>query len=192
MRNVIGIGEEAGEMELLRVPFGDLMSDVVQFGDNEFESYGRGKMKGNLPHLRRGIMAARHAAAFGIYHRSQMPVIDEEDIDALKSLLDDECIGYSFDATKVQDLRPTQCQIYCDRAIAAIAEFGVVKTKEYLGSKHIISDARNDILDGHHRWLTAMFFSPTFVLPRFKIDAPLSSILPMLLRFSDARHPRNN
>ncbi len=190
MNKIITLGQEAGGMELLRDPFEVLLSESKRFANDAFMAHGWGTLRQNLPNFSDGIKRARIAASMGMFHRSQMPVIDEPDLPDLKQYLAGT-YGYSVGYSRVDKMKPTQCQIYVDKAVGGTAKFGIVGTKAFLDANHTVTDINDEILDGHHRWLTGMTISHKLEVPHLKINATLDEILPSLLKFSDARHERN-
>jgi hypothetical protein len=97
----------------------------------------------------------------------------------------------------VGDLKPIQKQIYIDKSIkmAHNDEKGITvdSTKKFLQGKtfYIVS---NDgyILDGHHRWLTAMIIDPTMKVNTISIDMPIKELLPMMTAYGDAIGNKRN
>jgi len=78
---------------------------------------------------------------------------------------DDEDKGISFKQNQsipVGKGYPTQQQIYTDKALFNLLNFGVVVDGEVFGSQVIAVNVDEDyyILDGHHRWAAAILGSP--------------------------------
>jgi len=83
-----------------------------------------------------------------------------------KGGLDDEDSSVGFNQNQqipVGKGYPTQQQIYVDKALFNMLNFGAVKGGELHGSQVIAVEAGGDyyILDGHHRWASGMLGSPS-------------------------------
>lgn len=192
----IADGQPAGDprYELLRDPRSDLVRDVQLFADPLFiQGPERRGLLNSLPHFGLGIDKARVAAWGGQFRRNEMPVIQEEDLEDLKAALTRENIKEFCEECRVLpgELSPMQRQIYVDKAVSGTAKNGVAATRLFLMRNHLIIDRDNNLIDGHHRWLTACTLDLAMPLPAFRIKAPLQMMLKTLLAFSDARHRRN-
>lgn len=184
-------GQAAGILELLTDPLTEFLLEARLFADEKFAERGF-TLAEELPLYDEGLLIARSRAVLGNYRRHEMPVIDEVDLEDLQVFLKQRFGDVvEFGTIEAADALPTQCQIYVDKAVAGTAKFGVEGTKQFLMSNHLVTAANQEILDGHHRWLTACTINPELALPQFRIDVPLEKLLPSLLEFSDARHERN-
>lgn len=184
-------GEAAGLLPLLTDPADQFMTDTRLFAEEQFYANNR-SLYLELPEFDRGIRMARAMAKLGTRHRAEMPVINDDDLPDLYAFI--QAHGGSIQRTKSRPrtLKPVQCQIYADRSISGTAKSGRRATIDFLHHKPILTDANGDILDGHHRWLTACTIDPYMVLPQHQIaNITLAELLPDLLKFSDARHGRN-
>lgn len=92
-----------------------------------------------------------------------------------------------------KSLKPIQKQIYLSKAIEAIIGFGVKGSTYFLQKKSILvvsSDAR--IIDGHHRFLSALLIDPDMKLQAVSVDLPIKIFLPLALSYSDAVGNKRN
>jgi len=100
----------------------------------------------------------------------------------------DDVVNVKLGKVKVGDLKPIQRQIYFDKSVGDIANFGAAGTKSFATSKDntfiISSDKR--IIDGHHRYLSAVLVDPTMMVNALIIDLPIKDLLPLTLSYSDA------
>tara|TARA_Y100000034_G_scaffold122053_1_gene167044 strand:- start:1015 stop:1656 length:642 start_codon:yes stop_codon:yes gene_type:complete len=99
----------------------------------------------------------------------------------------DDVIGVTIKQIPVKKLKPIQKQIYYDKSIKSTARFGIGKITDFLTKKSffIISDD-NYIIDGHHRFLSAMLVNPDMKVHALSIDLPIKELLPMSLAYGDA------
>lgn len=188
-------GQTAGDprYELLRTPIAEAVRDLTDYADARFREHGSSLVE-SLPNFSDHYERSRGLAVAGRYHRNQMPVIDEADLQALKELFStpEARLEWCEVCTVTpDDVTPSQCQIYCDKSINGTAASGVSGTLDFLKSNHLVVSRDNWIVDGHHRWLTANLIDPHVQLPAFRIKADLADALPLLLAFSDGRHERN-
>lgn len=93
----------------------------------------------------------------------------------------------------IKKLKPIQKQIYFDISITATAEFGGAKgSATFIKKNTFIISADNYIIDGHHRYLSAMLIDPNMTVPVLSIDLPLSKLLPLTLSYGDAIGNKRN
>lgn len=104
----------------------------------------------------------------------------------------DDVVSVSSVSVPASDLKPIQRQIYFDKSIGAIAEFGVGSTKEFLKSSLMIMSGDQYIIDGHHRWLSANLVDPDFEMTGIKIDLPIHKLLPLATAYGDALGNKRN
>lgn len=94
---------------------------------------------------------------------------------------------------KVSDLIPIQKQIYFDKSIGTVIANGVKSSKSFLSSKSFfITSSDNFIIDGHHRFLSAMLIDPKMSVNTLSINLPIAKLLPMSLAFGDAIGNKRN
>lgn len=103
----------------------------------------------------------------------------------------DDKVKVKFVKVSAKDLIPIQEQIYFDKGIDTIIR-EKENTKSFLDSKTTIISSDNYVIDGHHRFLTALLLDPKYKVNCMMIDLPLSKLLPMSLSYGDAvGNPRN-
>jgi len=98
----------------------------------------------------------------------------------------DDVVKVNKASISVNKLKPIQRQIYFDKAINTIASFGASKSLAYIKTTTFICSNDNYIIDGHHRFLSAMLIDPSAKINVLKINLPLSILLPMSLSYTDA------
>ena len=100
----------------------------------------------------------------------------------------DDVVNVKLGKVKIGDLKPIQQQIYFDKSVGDIANFGAAGTKSFATSKGntfiISSDKR--IIDGHHRYLSGVLVDPSMMVNALIIDLPIEELLPLTLTYSDA------
>lgn len=111
--------------------------------------------------------------------------LDDED-------LQDDKVKVASVRVKAKELRPIQRQIYLDKSMGATGKFGVAATKQFLGKSLMILSEDQFIIDGHHRWTSALIVDPQIPLPGVKIGLPISKLLPVSLAYGDAIGNKRN
>ena len=99
----------------------------------------------------------------------------------------DDTVDVNIEKKRIGDLKPIQKQIYYDKSMSNIVEFGIDATIDFLTNKSFfISSSDNFIIDGHHRWLSGMLINPDLKVNVLEIDLPLEKLLPLSRAYSDA------
>ena len=102
------------------------------------------------------------------------------------SITDDQ-IDVRITQVPISKLKPIQKQVYYDKSMGAIAQFGVKASNEFITEKSffVISDD-NYIIDGHHRFLSGILTCGKCKVNALKIKLPIKKLLPMSLAYGDA------
>ena len=99
----------------------------------------------------------------------------------------DDIISTSLEQLEAGSLTPIQEQIYFDKAVKKLIEYGVDDTVEFLQNDSMIIVSKDGyILDGHHRWLTAMLIDHTLEIQAMVIGVEKDKLIKLLNAFSDA------
>jgi len=106
--------------------------------------------------------------------------------------LQDDKVKVTSVKVAAKDLKPIQKQIYFDKCMGATGKFGVAATRSFLSKSLTIMSSDNYIIDGHHRWTSALVIDPAMQMPGIKIDLPISKLLPVSLAYGDAIGNRRN
>lgn len=104
----------------------------------------------------------------------------------------DDVVKVTRDKISAKDLIPIQDQIYFDKGIGTIVNNGVAGTIKLLNSKVLIVSSDNRIIDGHHRFLSAILLDRNMKLNVLKINLPLSKLLPLSIAYGDAIGNKRN
>lgn len=105
----------------------------------------------------------------------------------------DDQVSIDLVMISAKDLEPIQEQIYLDKAFGTIVKFGIEKTKEVMEKKILIASADNKIIDGHHRFLSALLIDKNLKLKVLQIGLPIDKLLPLATAYGDAiGNKRNN
>ena len=69
-----------------------------------------------------------------------------------------------------------------------MAQFGAKGTIDFSKSKnnYYVISSDNRIIDGHHRFLSAVLVDPGIKVSALEIDMPIRKLLPMTLAYTDA------
>lgn len=106
--------------------------------------------------------------------------------------LQDDKIKVSQVKVPVKKLKPIQRQIYFDKSVTPLAEFGVPSSRSFFQSTMTIMSEDEYIIDGHHRWLASLIIDPTLPMSGIKIALPISKLLPVALSYGDAIGNKRN
>tara|TARA_B100000963_G_scaffold195085_2_gene169761 strand:- start:8931 stop:9650 length:720 start_codon:yes stop_codon:yes gene_type:complete len=100
----------------------------------------------------------------------------------------DDIVTVSAKKVAVKNLKPIQKQIYFDKSFKNIADYDLKDSLKFLKSDKNIFIISNDnaIIDGHHRFLTAMLIDPNISVNTIAIDLPIRELLPLTLSYTDA------
>ena len=105
----------------------------------------------------------------------------------------DDIIDITIKNIPVNKLKPIQKQIYVDKSLDATAKFGIDGTTKFLTSKtFFIASDDNFIIDGHHRYLSAMLIDPNMKVNVLSIDLPIKDLLPLSTAYGDAIGNKRN
>ena len=100
----------------------------------------------------------------------------------------DDIVDVKIKQVAVGNLKPIQSQIYFDKSIRNVAQFGAKGTRDFSASKNnfYVVSSDNRIIDGHHRFLSAVLVDPKMKVTALEIDLPISKLLPLTLSYTDA------
>ena len=101
---------------------------------------------------------------------------------------DDDKVNVKIKKIAVGKLKPIQSQIYFDKSIKNVSKFGAKGTKDFSASKNNFYVVSKDdrIIDGHHRFLSAVLVDPAIQVTALEIDLPIKDLLPLTLAYTDA------
>jgi len=98
----------------------------------------------------------------------------------------DDVVKVKRSSIKVNKLKPIQKQIYFDKSMNSTVKFGKESSLKFIKSSILITSSDNHIIDGHHRFLSALLLDPYLTVNTLAIDLPISKLLPLSLSYSDA------
>ena len=98
----------------------------------------------------------------------------------------DDVVKVTTANVAAKDLKPIQRQIYFDKSINSTAEFGTPSARAFLSKSMTIASSDNYIIDGHHRWSSALLLDPRMTMTVARIDLPIKKLLPVSLAYGDA------
>lgn len=100
----------------------------------------------------------------------------------------DDRVQVKMKTVAVGKLVPIQEQIYFDKSIRNVSKNGASGTMDFAQSKnnYYIVSRDNRIIDGHHRFLSAVLVDPKIKVTCLEIDLSINNLLPMTLAYSDA------
>lgn len=93
----------------------------------------------------------------------------------------------------VKKLKPIQKQIYFDKSINMVGQFGVKdSTKFHTSQTYYLISKDLYIIDGHHRFMSAILMDPNMKVNVVMIDLPISKLLPASKAYGDAIGNKRN
>tara|TARA_Y100000310_G_C20507004_1_gene726905 strand:+ start:211 stop:1017 length:807 start_codon:yes stop_codon:yes gene_type:complete len=105
----------------------------------------------------------------------------------------DDIVPVSIKKKKISDLIPIQKQIFYDKSMEATAKFGIKGTTDFVSNKSFfVTSDDNFIIDGHHRFLSAMLLDPNMKINALSIDLPIKKLLPLAVAYGDALGNKRN
>jgi hypothetical protein len=105
----------------------------------------------------------------------------------------DDVVDVSITKVAVGKLKPIQKQIYYDKSMGATIENGAKTSLNFVTNKSFfIISGDNYIIDGHHRYLTALLLDPSAKVNALKINLPIKKLLPMATAYGDAIGNKRN
>ena len=104
----------------------------------------------------------------------------------------DDTVDMGTKKVAVKYLKPIQQQIYFDKSIKTIADNGIKGSTQFLQRTFFIASADNYIIDGHHRFLSALLLDPNMKVNVLAINLPIKQLLPLTIAYSDAIGNKRN
>ena len=104
----------------------------------------------------------------------------------------DDIVKVVNEKKTVKTLIPIQKQIYFDKSMGNIIDNGVENSKNFLSKSFFITSSDNYIIDGHHRFLSAMLVNPNMKVNTLSINLPINILLPVSLSYGDAIGNKRN
>lgn len=94
--------------------------------------------------------------------------------------------------TSAKDLYPIQRQAYIDKSLEKIAKDGAEGCRSFLVERKLIASIDDYIIDGHHRFLTALLLDPNMKLQGIRIDLDIDTLKKLALAYGDAIGNKRN
>lgn len=99
----------------------------------------------------------------------------------------DDKVSVNKRKVQAKDLKPIQRQIYFDKSMGATIQYGVASSINFVTKESFfIISSDNYIIDGHHRFLSAMLIDPTLRVNCMSIDLDIKTLLPLAKAYGDA------
>lgn len=89
----------------------------------------------------------------------------------------DDMVKGKVGSTPVGKMKPTQSQIWLDKIIKLIIQFGPARSGSPVLSSTVIVSGDNYILDGHHRYAQAMISDQSLKMKSLKVPLPIDLLL---------------
>ena len=102
-------------------------------------------------------------------------------------------IDVDVEQVTVNKLIPIQKQIYFDKSMGSTIKFGMDASIKFITKKSFFIISSNYyIIDGHHRFLSAMLINPNLKVNALMINLDINKLLPLTLSYSDAVGKKRN
>ena len=98
----------------------------------------------------------------------------------------DDVIKGKWTSISAIKLKPTQSQIWLEKLVGNIIEFGVPQSGSPITKASVIASQEGYILDGHHRYGQAMLANPTLKLSALWIPLDIKTLLAMGRSYGNA------
>jgi len=94
---------------------------------------------------------------------------------------------------KVKDITPIQSQIYLDIAMRVAKDEGIATRKSNIENRSVsVVSKSGHLIDGHHRYLSAMLIDPDIMTHVLMIDLPIRKLIDMAMSFGFAIGNKRN
>jgi len=104
----------------------------------------------------------------------------------------DDVVNAKMTKIDIGNLKPIQKQIYYDKSMTNIVENGVEGSRKFLSKSTFVVSSDEHIIDGHHRWLSALLLDPKMKVNALMIDLPINQLLDLSRAFGDAIGNKRN
>jgi hypothetical protein len=111
--------------------------------------------------------------------RAQMPVIRQKDIAGFAKHLQKQGKHPKWKRLRASELLPTQSQIWLDKLLRGILQDGPLKVGDPRLDLTIIVSKDGYILDGHHRWASALITDPSLGIKALQAPIRIKELLPL-------------
>lgn len=148
----------------------DIIPDLYKMIPNFDKNYGK---------LQKEVMK-------GKFKRKQMPVIRSDDYADFQEYLLSKGIKNSIKKIVADNINPSQRQIYLAQIIKNIKKNGFKNTMDWITNKSLFIVSKDGfIIDGHHRFATAILLNPLTKVRGLVVDLNQAELLKIALHFSD-------
>lgn len=104
----------------------------------------------------------------------------------------DDVVKTQLKLVAAKDLIPIQAQVYVSKSVDSITKFGIESSKQFLASTVLVISSDYRIIDGHHRFLSALILDPDMKLKCLEVDLPIKTLLPLARAYGDAKGNQRN
>lgn len=104
----------------------------------------------------------------------------------------DDVVKTQIRMVAARDLIPIQQQVYASKSLNSIAKGGIESTKQFLSTTILVISSDQRIIDGHHRFLSALIIDPNMKLKCLEVDLPIKTLLPLARAYGDAKGNARN
>ncbi|NIT79677.1 MAG: hypothetical protein GWN58_33515 [Anaerolineae bacterium] len=119
--------------------------------------------------------------------RIDMPVIRQKDLEGFsKHLQKEHDVTPRWKRLRASSLLPTQSQIWLDKLMYGILKDGPLKAGDPRLDLTIIVSKEGYILDGHHRWASALITDPSLSIKALWVPIRIKELLPIAKEYGES------
>lgn len=146
-----------------------------------------------LPAFKRTYKIAQQDAKGARMKRKDMPRIRTVDADDFYLRLKEDGIKVTRGTMPVIKLDPIQAELWVDKVIKGYKKFTPARSEKFLRNEAVfIVSSDNKIVDGHHRYLLAMFIDPKMPIHYLKVHMPMKDLIPYSRKYGDSIGNKRN
>lgn len=105
---------------------------------------------------------------------------------------DDDKIKAEFIMVKAHKILPIQKQIYLSKFSSNIIKYGLINKDSKMLEKPLIISKDNELIDGHHRWMSIMICNPDLEVKVLKIHLKAEKLLNIVKNFGISMGNKQN
>lgn len=145
-----------------------------------------------LGNIAKNFLALKKVISGGWMSRKDMPVLSSNIIDEYIAYILRKDIGVIRKKVPARKLKVSQSQVYFSKVVDSIAQHGIANSKKFVQSKYFVCSSDYTIIDGHHRYCTAMILDPDMQVPVVYVNADVRRLIEISNEFSDSIGNKRN
>lgn len=140
-----------------------------------------GQIKGFMQALQRGDIDVKSPFAKGTMYTpldlNKISGVEWLSLGQADGNIKDDKIKAAMTKRSVGNLKPVQNEIWLDKILNNMIEFGIPTSSSMITKKSIIVSSEGYITDGHHRWATILLANPKIKLSVLYVPLDIKTLL---------------